>query len=393
MPIKAEPIAEIALCGIAELRDWVHATQTHLRRIPIAGVIENGARFLEDEYLGDSETMLRFNEHGIRAFCQRIGFRFDQLAMLESPLLASEVINDLVQQSAIKTKLEDDEFVLDQSSNTILGIVSRTYVSYTNQQFLEDITEFLSQVGKEDAYQFHAAYGINTELTVRYCSEKRHGIIKGPLGEGEDRSRIGIEFKNSMVGTSSVRLNYFLYRLICTNGMMVPAGTAINRVFHSGKHDSFKARLTTCFWEVYRKLDDLQGMLAALGALTFDPKMLASNDAACARIFEVIPASKQTILEKEGFSLRYPAECTESDKNALRRQHDAKVIDLIPKHFGGETSKRVFGSAMRGGKATVFDFVNVFTEFAKMCSPSQRLEIEERAGTLAKYIADNAKKF
>lgn len=393
MPVKAEPIAETALGGIDELREWVHVTQTHLRRIPIAGVIENGARFLEDEYLGDSETMLRFNQHGIRAFCQRIGFRFDQLAMLESPSLASEVINDLVQQSAIKAKLQDDEFVLDQSSNTILGIVSRTYVSYTNEQFLTDVTEFLSKVGKDDAYQFHAAYGINTELTVRYCSEKRHGVIEGPRGTGQDRSRIGLEFKNSMVGTSSVRLNYFLYRLVCTNGMMVPAGSAINRVFHSGKHESFKARLTNCFWEVYRKLDFLQEMLTTLGAITFEPEMLAANEAACERIFEVIPASKQTILEKEGFSLRYPAECTESDKKTLRRQHDAKVIGLIPEHFGGETSKRVFGSTMRGGKATVFDFVNVFTEYAQNCSPSQRLDIEERAGTLAKYIADNAKKF
>jgi len=41
----------------------------------------------------------------------------------------------------------------------------------------------------------------------------------------------------------------------------------------------------------------------------------------------------------------------------------------------------------------MFDFLNVFTEYAKTCKPGRKIEIEEKAGTLAKYIADNAKKF
>jgi hypothetical protein len=41
----------------------------------------------------------------------------------------------------------------------------------------------------------------------------------------------------------------------------------------------------------------------------------------------------------------------------------------------------------------MFDFVNVFTEYAKDCRPAQKLETEEKAGALAKYIAENARKF
>jgi hypothetical protein len=36
--------------------------------------------------------------------------------------------------------------------------------------------------------------------------------------------------------------------------------------------------------------------------------------------------------------------------------------------------------------------INVFTEYAKDRPPSQRLEIEEKAGRLAKYINDNKRK-
>jgi hypothetical protein len=68
------------------------------------------------------------------------------------------------------------------------------------------------------------------------------------------------------------------------------------------------------------------------------------------------------------------------------------LINCIPEHLGGEHSNKVFLSSMRDN-ATVFDFLNVFTEHAKNCKPAQKLDIEEKTGTLAKYISDNARKF
>src|SRR6266567_3091910 len=182
MPIVAEPINEIALDNMSVVRDWIHETQHNLRRIPIAGILGNSGVFHDDEYLGDGDVMWRFNDRGIRSFCQRIGFRFDQLAKLEAPSLASQVINDLLQQSEIRSRLAGDEVVLDERTNTIIGIVSRSYISYTNEQFVADINRLLNGLGKADAFRFHEAYGINTELTVRFLSEKRHGTIEGRGG-------------------------------------------------------------------------------------------------------------------------------------------------------------------------------------------------------------------
>ena len=76
----------------------------------------------------------------------------------------------------------------------------------------------------------------------------------------------------------------------------------------------------------------------------------------------------------------------------MRQVHDAQLIGLIPEHFGGEHSGRVFRTHLRES-STVFDFINVFTEYAKERPPAIKLEIEEKAGTLAKYISKNAKKF
>jgi hypothetical protein len=392
VPIVAEGINEMRLETLKEVQDCIQDTQKHLRRVPVVGILSRNAVFNDDEYLGDGEVALRFNQHGIRAFCQRIGFRFDQLSMLEAPSLASQVINDLIQQAAIKTKLDDEEFVLDERTNTIIGMVSSTYVGYGNEQFLADVLEFLSSLPNDEKLEFGEAYSVNTELTLRWCAVKRHGIIRSHGSEAEDRTRFGLDFKNSMVGTSAVRVNYFLWRLVCANGMMVPAGSSINRVFHSGNRDSFKFRLGQCFREVMRKIDCLGQLLETLGAMRFEPQRLAGNGATNERIFEIIPALKEEICAKEELFLRYPPQSSEASKRQMRVKHDARVIGLIPKHYGGQLAGRVFQSRWRDD-ATVFDFVNVFTEYAKNCTPSKKLAIEEKAGELAKYIAENKRKF
>ena len=96
----------------------------------------------------------------------------------------------------------------------------------------------------------------------------------------------------------------------------------------------------------------------------------------------------RTFCQKVG----YPEQCTETEKRRIKLEHDARVMRLLPKHFGGEHSNGVFQSHWRDS-ATMFDFLNVFTEHAKGCPVSQQLEIESKTGTLAKYTAENARKF
>ena len=403
MPISTEPIPEVKLSTSVDLREWINKTQKSLHRVSVAGFIENGAAFYDDEYLGDGDVLFRFNDHGFRAFCQKIGFRYDQLALLETPSLASLVLNDLVRQSGIRSRLNEEEFVIDQDTDTIIGIVSHSYVGYSNDQFLIDIEAFLETLPRDikqlsllppfrDGFEFHEAYGINTELTIRYTSKVKHGVIHGRGGHGDDISKFGLEFKNSMVGTSSVQINYFIYRLVCANGMMVPAASSTNRVFHSGRKDTFKVRLDNCYKEVHRKINDLTKLLSTIGTIDFNPEKLAEDNLVSERIFDIIPGMKQKICDADRMYLRYPTECSEADKRRLKINHDCEVINRIPDHFGGEHSKKVFLSRSRDN-ATMFDFLNVFTEHAKSCPPARKLDIEEKTGSLAKYISDNARKF
>jgi hypothetical protein len=290
-------------------------------------------------------------------------------------------------------KLENDKFVIDKERNTIIGMVSGSYVAYDNKTFLDEVLRLLDTGASQDNFDFKEAYAINTELTIRFTSEVRHGSVSGKGGIGEDRSNLGLDFKNSMVGTSAVRINYFLERLACANGMMVPAANSINRVYHSGQRQSFDERLNNCFREVHRKLDTVVEMLHTLGAIEYSPHRLAMDETAAEQIFGLIPALKSQVCEFARLHLAYPQNSTEADKKAIKLKHDASVIDAIPDYFSSLSGQRdIFDSYFRD-KVTLFDFLNIFTEFAKRQSLSRKLEIEENAGKLAKYIADHKKKF
>jgi hypothetical protein len=392
MPFHTEAVSQTRLNTMADVSDWISDTQRSLTRIPVEGVLDQGATFRDDEYFGDGDALFHFNQQGFVALCKRLGCRQDLLYRLKMPDLPSQILNDLLAQREIRESLATDEFVMDERTNTIIGMVSKSYVTYTNFDLLKDINTRLESLPENDMLIFAEAYGINTELTVRFLAELKHTNVKMRCGRGDDKSKVGLEFANSMVGTSSVRINYYLRRLLCSNGMMVTAAESVNRVFHAGKSNSFQNRMDRCFNEVVRNLDGLQVMLTTLGGMNFEPSLLARDKVITDQIFSIIPSSKKDLCDEHHIALRYPTDAPASQRELMRQAHDAQLIGLIPKHFGGEHSGNVFKTYLRDS-STVFDFINVFTEHAKEHPPAIKLEIEEKAGALAKYIANNAKKF
>ncbi|MCG8600472.1 MAG: DUF932 domain-containing protein, partial [Verrucomicrobiales bacterium] len=321
-----------------------------------------------------------------------LGYRIDQLARLHEPSLASQVLNDLISQSDVLDGLRRDQFVVDERSRTIIGLVSESYVTYSNEDFFQDVQSFLSDLALDDSFSFCEGFGINTELTIRFRSEKRHGVVKDARGEKTDRTDFGIELKNSMVGTSAVHISYFLNRLLCSNGMTVPTASSVGRVIHSGKRGSFNRRMEHCFFEVLRNFRRIGDLLEQVSAISFEPGQLAENKGIVDQLFGIIPGSKKKICDDEKLHFRPEPDLSVADKRRQRIAHDTEVISLLPKHFGREHSAAVFNSPYRDN-ASLFDLLNVFTEYAKEESPERKLGIQQRTGSFAKYVAENSGKF
>jgi hypothetical protein len=392
MAIITEQIEQKEFNNYDEMKNWAKKSSRNLIRVPVNEFLSNRACFFDDEYLGDGDYVVRFNDNGFQQFCSILRFRTEMLRMIETPNLASQVLNDLILQEEIKKEFGEFDFIIDDSKKIILGIVSGTYVGYSNETYLNDIESLLNDNGFDEKLAFKKAYAVNSELNLIFNSTFIHGEIDGRGGKGKDKSEIGLAFRNSMVGSCSVSINYHLFRLACSNGMMVPASESVKRIYHSGNISNFKNRLYYSFSEVYRKLDMMKKLLIDLDSIDFSPDYLANDRLLAKEIFDIIPGTKQALGETLNLFLSYPKGASEQLKIEIQIKHDKDLISKIPDFYGGENSAQVFKSHWRE-QATMFDFLNVFTEYAKKQTISKKLQIEERTGALADYIYKNAKKF
>lgn len=389
-----QPIKEDSFKSLEEFKNAAKKEEAAITRIPVSGFLKHGAQFLDDEYFGDGNIAFKFNQSGIRSLTSFLGIRLDTLELLERQELASDILNDLLAQRTIQDKLQAQELIVNEKDNEIIGIVSKSYIGYSNHKLLQDIEKLLcpkrtqaSLFPENDDFVFQGGYSINTQLSLRYTMKKKVGVIKGCGGEGDDVTNLGFQFKNSMVGDSSVNINFFLYRKICDNGLIVPAGSAVNRIFHSGKQESFSKRLEKAFQEITRRIGQAGKMIEQLGALEFNPELLARRNRSD-MIFDIIQGSKGKIVS-ECQTPNTPREGNKKENKILR---EAAIIKRIPQMYARKYSRRVFDSQWRDN-ASMFDFINIFTEYAKDLKSIKKIETEEKAGVLADWIAKNKRKF
>ena len=74
----------------------------------------------------------------------------------------------------------------------------------------------------------------------------------------------------------------------------------------------------------------------------------------------------------------------------LRKTSDE--LAQLPHCLGGPQALAVFRSYYRDD-ASMYDFINIFTEYAKTLPLSQKSEVETKSGELATWIAANKRKF
>jgi len=394
MSFFCEPIVEAQFESLKEVDKWISNNEDRLQRASIENLIENGARFFDDEYFGYEDRFLRFNQNGMGTLLQRLGLRFDTLQLVERPGLISELLNDLIIQQNMIDRLEAYDFVVNDRSATVLGAVSKSYVFYSNQDFLRDIRDVLGDhqstlfpndiIGR---FRYVNGFSVNTQMFLRFSLRVESGQVTGAGGEGENVSEIGIQFRNSMVGDAAVSIHYFVNRLVCANGLIVPAGASHSRVFHSGKRHSFVERLERSFGEVERKIGATGDAIKSLMAMDFAPESMARAKMSD-KIFDIIPGSRSKIMKEHNIRKRQKRSMTPVEQT----EYEVEIISRIPKTFAGDYSRRVFDSPYRTN-ATMFDFINIFTEYAQTQPIHRRLEIEEKAGYLADQIVKNRRKF
>lgn len=392
--IDVAPTIERAFLDFDALQEWVVHEAKCLSRLPISYMWQNGARFREDRFIGKDEYMLQISIEGLKALCTKIGYPMIALGMVQKRGLASEILNDLLESnidgmSGLEFVVYDDAKSVDRR---IIGIVSKSYFGYSNSSFLSDIHGLLTSFSHNHlaGFQFEEAFSVNTKTHIRFLSTHVSGSVTGKGGDGEDKTILGLEFVNSMVGDASLSINYFLQRLVCANGLILPAGRdSLARITHVGERMKFIKKVSDAFYEVSDGLNVRANYIEQLNRIDFSPRKLAELGLSN-QIFDIIPRSKSTIIanEKSVLSQLYSRRLSREEEIDRERM----AISFIPRYYAGPLSSSVFRSGYRDN-VSMFDFINLFTEYAKKTSTSEKLSIQKRTGEFAEWIIQNQKKF
>jgi hypothetical protein len=367
-----------------DMEDYLEYEAKNTVYIPLSKYIENEALFSDDRYFGYKKSQLTFNDEGFGAFCSNLSIPKIFISKIQEYDLVSSVLNDyLYYPNNVKYKVPELCLVIDKEKSEVIGVVSNKYVRYSNKRFVNDLKNKLSYIYHK--YDFEEAYNHNTMLVLRYVSpEIKAGRIYGRGGEGEDISRIGYQLINSMVGNSSIKIEYYIKRLICANSLCLETAKKSGYVIHSGRQDTFAQRLDKKFIPLMQEITEIPKLVETLMSIEYNPETIVDSGAH-ELVYEIISPSQETIEERKKIK-----------NKKRRREFDIKLIENYIRQYGGNRiSARVFNSIYRDNQS-MFDYINIFTEHAhrtKKLDFHRRREIERKSGNLAKWIYENKEKF
>lgn len=276
-----------------------------------------------------SNDITNYSEYGLNSYGKLVGFpsKFIEELNVTSPDLAKTILTD---RATNYFKRDGSPFTAREFTGKISGTVSSKYAFYDDYQ--------VAQVLERSPLA-------NLQYTTGIVTPERLHLraidVNNPFTINNDKSKLFLCYfiNNSMVGGSSFRVCLGVFRLACTNGMILPMKQfVIMRQIHKGTKD-IAAEFNTAVAFLESKAGEIKDLLNDLS--TSDSK-----------IHEMQREYKESYLAK---------------KLNLSQKETAKVLELYSLTYGGRTK---------------WDMVNAISEFARDIKNVDRREYLESKALL-----------
>lgn len=198
----------------------------------------------------------RFSEYGLSTLGKTVGFPapFIRKVHETNPALANTVVKDRVNEYF---KKDAPEFFTREFGGQICGVVSNKYAYFDDNQVIDIISDSpLTKMG------FQNAIITPERLHLRAID------VDNPFTIGNDDSQLYFAYfiDNSMVGQSSFKVQLGIYRLACTNGMIVPMREfVICRQVHRGTKD-IAAEFNESVAFLAEKQEDIKALITGMAS-------------------------------------------------------------------------------------------------------------------------------
>ena len=268
----------------------------------------------------------RYSEYGFSCLGRKIGFPADFVGtmFISNPALAREIIAD---RAAMHFKQKNPSFTVREFGGKICGCVSNDYNYFDDKQ----IADIIGNSSISDM-PFKFTYITPERLHLRAIDKDNPFKV-----DGDDSELYFCYFiDNSMVGLSSFKIQFGIYRKACTNGLILPVKEfVIVKQIHRGRID-IAAEFERSIALLSEKRSNIIEMLQNLTLTT-------------ANILEMQEEHRVDFLAR---------------KLLISKKETAKVLELFER-YGGKTK---------------WDMTNAITEFARDASNiEKRVFIEKKA--------------
>lgn len=344
--------------------------ETH-ELLPIAKLLgDKKIEVTDDKYVKVGDYRFEMTEPAFRSFCRILELPELIIQKVAQKNLSTDIINDLMNNNDKLKKFHDYKMVYNTDQEFIVGFVSDVYLPYSNNSAIVDLK--LEKL-LEKEFELQQATFINTRMYIQLLSKKmtyeNHSF---PDKSIKDVVKIGLFLQNSMAGNSAIRFDYFSYRLICSNGLIIQNSSSRASVYHTGRLDTFADRINDRLVSNADNLQVLVDLMDNLINLPFDLPKFAQ-----AKGLEEIDRIKLLPFLPFG-------------QKRNNEQIERALFNLI---YAQPGKWNVFTSPFRE-KATMWDFINIFTaEAKKQKSLGAQIEMQKNAGKLSNWIIENGEKF
>lgn len=209
------PTTELALDLAREKTNSIQHMELRNVRIDPTGAIE--------------QTGNRFSKYGFSRLCTSLDIpnRYINQLSGENASLAASLVNDRILRNSGDLMLALDNTVVE-------GVVGGGYSRLENSLVVQLAAAELS----EGSFSRIELEGLRMRLNL--LGPAMHTPIKRQVG---DVVKGGLDIYNGEDGGASFNVSTYIYRLVCSNGMIAPKEESLGRLVHRGDHISDRASI------------------------------------------------------------------------------------------------------------------------------------------------------
>ena len=268
----------------------------------------------------------------------------------EAPGLLADNVNHWFQSAPEVRMLR----TYQNGENVGRAFLSQKYRSLDNDDMLRMVLPKLMEAGCE----IKSSEVTEKRLYVQAVFPKVQGEIK--VG---DVVQAGVTISNSEVGAGSLRVEPLLYRLRCTNGMILPSALKKHHIGRAGEGEWEAGEANEVFSDATRQLDD---------------------KAFWAKVNDVVKSSLNEVKFKENMARMLEATKVDTGK-------PTEAVEVLVKRYGfsDDESDSVLEHLSRGGDLSLWGLANAVTRTAEDLASYDRAVEFERIGGEVIELAPN----